>query len=395
MADGFITRKGGAVGTKAPSINFVSKTDTEIVFTITNNDTATADIFWEVGDSTPEANQLSLAGETTSGNITASGLTQGTEYTIFVFANAANKAGSDTVSLTQTTEAILYIDATGGTTTTYEDNGTFYKSHTFTSSGNFVVNSVGNALGGGDQVDYLIIAGGGGGGVYYGGGGGAGGYRTTNGISGRNSSPESKITVTAQTYEIIVGAGAARVDSGSRPAGNNGNDSSAFGIVSTGGGGGGGGNENAKSGGSGGGATGENGRKNNEGFGISGQGFDGGDGFFNSGVGAAGGGGGGAGSNGQNAPNDQNGGDGGSGLSNTLRTGSTETRAGGGGAAASTSGGSGGTGTSGGGTGSSPTNSATNGQVNTGGGGGGVSGISNSTSGGSGIVIIRYEVGEL
>ena len=46
-----------------------------------------------------------------------------------------------------------YTVATGGTITTSGD----YKIHTFTSSSDFVVSSVGNSLGGGDKVSYLSL----------------------------------------------------------------------------------------------------------------------------------------------------------------------------------------------------------------------------------------------
>ena len=105
-----------------------------------------------------------------------------------------------------------YISATGGTITTSGD----FKIHTFTSSGTFTVSSVGNSIGGGDGVSYLVLAGGGGGGsagTRAGGGGGAGGFR-----EGKNSgdpytaSPlnaPSGLTVSAQGYPITVGAGGA------------------------------------------------------------------------------------------------------------------------------------------------------------------------------------------
>src|SRR6056300_665406 len=63
-----------------------------------------------------------------------------------------------------------FISATGGTVTTSGD----FKIHTFTGDGCFVVSSVGNLIGGGSDVDYLVVAGGGGGGWANGGGGGGG-----------------------------------------------------------------------------------------------------------------------------------------------------------------------------------------------------------------------------
>ena len=120
------------------------------------------------------------------------------------------------------------------------------------------------------SVEYMLIAGGGGGGGV--GGGGAGGYLT------------GTYTVTPATlYSIVVGAGAAQITStgGTTPAGNNGSNSTAFGLTAIGGGGGGGwststDNQNGVSGGSGGGG-GQNavGANNAGGAGTSGQGFTG------------------------------------------------------------------------------------------------------------------------
>ena len=77
-----------------------------------------------------------------------------------------------------------FTNATGGTTEEYDDDGKRYRSHTFTSDGDFIVTNVGETTDDRNKVDYLIIAGGASGGKSFAGGGGAGGYRTTNGISG-------------------------------------------------------------------------------------------------------------------------------------------------------------------------------------------------------------------
>ena len=374
MAEGFITRRGGVSSEQAlaPTITFVSKTDSQIVFTIKNNDDATAVILWELDDATPDANSLELAADTTSSNITVTGLDDDTEFIVYATANVTGKVKSNVSQLSITTdETPTFIDATGGTTTTYTSGGKFYKSHTFTSGGNFVVNSLSNqsAL---NEVDYLIIAGGGGGGI---GGGGAGGYRTTNGTSGGNSSAESKVAVTAQTYGITIGGGGNGSTSESSFQGFQGNNSVALGITSTGGGSGGGSvsDRTTRNGGSGGGSRNASGETGLGGFGIAGQGSNGG----SQGADGRSGGGGGAGQAGSDFDI------GGDGLANLLRTGSNETRAGGGGGFNSGTGGSGGGG-----------DSTENGVVNTGGGGGG-SGAGTGANGGSGIVIIRYEVGGL
>ena len=89
-----------------------------------------------------------------------------------------------------------FMDASGGSTSTYTESGKNYKAHTFTSSSNFVLNTLGD---GATQV--FVLGGGGGGGSgnddpASGGGGGAGGYNlTTNSFS------------TTGTYPIVVGAG--------------------------------------------------------------------------------------------------------------------------------------------------------------------------------------------
>ena len=85
------------------------------------------------------------------------------------------------------------------------------RTHTFTSSGTFVVPS-GLTL---NNVEYLVVGGGGGGGPsnngHQGGGGGAGGLRTSvvGATSGRNTSAESRLTYTAGSYSVSVGAGGA------------------------------------------------------------------------------------------------------------------------------------------------------------------------------------------
>ena len=77
------------------------------------------------------------------------------------------------------------IQASGGTIV---DAGG-YRTHTFTSSGSFVVSS------GSGSVEYLIVGGGGGGGAWRGGGGGAGG-----GVHGSRS-------VSTQSHSVVVGLG--------------------------------------------------------------------------------------------------------------------------------------------------------------------------------------------
>ena len=266
-----------------------------------------------------------------------------------------------------------------------------YTIHTFNSSGTFVANRNLN-------VEYLVVGGGGGGGgksistnSYAGAGGGAGGYRTSVGTSGRNSSPESFLALTAATnYAVIIGAGG----SGGAPGrGANGSNSVFAEITSIGGGGGGQGSltPNVDTGGSGG--SGGSGTNNAAGgSGTANQGFDGIASSNQTGSSAGGAGAGGA----PLQVTSPVGGAGGSGIASTI-TGTSVSRAGGGGGGGYNSGNAGGAGVAGGGAGgSSPATNGTAGTANTGGGGGGGGSSENAGTtssggaGGSGVVIIRY-----
>jgi hypothetical protein len=226
---------------------------------------------------------------------------------------------------------------------------------------------------------YLVVAGGAGGGIA---GGGAGGYRTsfgTGNINGGLTALENPLNLTlSTTYTVTVGAGGAGANHNTRVPGYSGGNSAISGanittITSTGGGGGGTAGASGPwtagvDGGSGGGSH----DNSSPGAAVTNpvQGFAGG--LQGS---SAGGGGGGAGSVGNNNTN------GGTGLASTI-TGSSSQYAGGGGGYPS------GGGTFGGGT--ATTGTGGSGTANTGGGGG--SGLTPGT-GGSGIVILRYPVG--
>jgi hypothetical protein len=238
-------------------------------------------------------------------------------------------------------------------------------------------------------VEYLIVAGGGSGGgmttggSYHGagGGGGAGGYRAF-----------TTVVAFGNTYDIIIGAGGAGLNSS---VGNAGTNTKIFGFPAHtvfGGGNGGRGNngQNAGSGGSGGGGT----REAIEGGdGMPGNGYSGGTNGPGGGNGSGGGGAGGVGGNGINVP-----GPGGVGLDwQSLGTFYAGGGGGGGGGNVITTPGAGGNG--GGGTGGANSTNGNNGgnaSANTGGGGGGGSSTQNSSSstaggnGGSGVAILRY-----
>ena len=141
-----------------------------------------------------------------------------------------------------------FLVASGGTTATCGN----CKIHTFTGPGTFTVSQVSSNCASENIVSYLIVGGGGGGGSgcnQSNGGGGAGGYRevkspitpyTASPLDGYPSSP-NRVTVTAQSYAIVVGAGGGGgvnpTGGGAPPtAATQGADSSFGGITGAGGG---------------------------------------------------------------------------------------------------------------------------------------------------------------
>ena len=246
-----------------------------------------------------------------------------------------------------------------------------YRVHIFKDSNTFTVPN--NII-----VDYLIVAGGGSGGNFgvtgsaAGGGGGAGGliYKTTQGL-------------TANTYTVIVGAGASATSLINSYISGNGSDSSFNNEIAVGGGGA------ERSGGSGGGGGAGSVGSSAGSPGTFSQGKSGGAGS----VSRKAGGGGGAGEVGGAATSTISG-NGGNGLTFDI-TGSDVYYAGGGGGGADigrTIGGLGG----GGAGGNSGVDPIENGIQNTGGGGGGCNNSGTSSFiaglGGSGIVVIRYQI---
>ena len=291
-----------------------------------------------------------------------------------------------------------YLQATGGTVT---ESGNC-KIHTFTGPGTFCVSKIATSATD-NLVSYMVVAGGGGGGgsasgYYSAGGGGAGGFRevvspgspyTGSPLDGYPSSP-NRITVTATSFPIVVGAGASggagHPACGSRSNGGDGGVSTFSTITSAGGGGGG------KSGGAPGAtaASGQNGGSGGGGGGFNtvpdggkgegntppttpAQGQDGGTGFGPStAFGGAGGGAGGAGTSAPVSPGFNR--SGGPGVASQI-TASPVTYA------------------VGGNSGADCNSAADNGATNTGGGAQGGNNYAPNTgggTGGSGIVIIRY-----
>jgi hypothetical protein len=282
--------------------------------------------------------------------------------------------------LSQVNEEI--IAASGGETSTIIEGGTIYAVHQFKQVGNnsFVVsNAPANA-----EVEYLVVAGGGGGSF---GAGGAGGYRSGN------------LSVAPGSYATSVGFGGIGGDS-LNVSGSSGSNSIFASITSAGGGGGGraasGGATGLAGGSGGGGGNNQSGGSGNTPSVSPSQGNSGGAGFTDNASYGLGGGGGGANSAGGSVTSSSmTGGNGGAGVVSSI-TGLAVERAGGGGGGGHTTGNrSGGLATGGGSSGSTIGNvlPAT---PNTGGGGGGAGSASGvGGNGGSGIVIIRYPIGQL
>jgi hypothetical protein len=133
-----------------------------------------------------------------------------------------------------------FLVASGGTESTCGN----CKIHKFTGPGSFTVSKV-SCTAAENTVSYLVVAGGGGGGSPDAGGGGAGGFRevktpltpyTASPLDGYPSSP-NRITVTAQSYSIAVGAAGAAVGP-YPPGGSKGGDGgvSTFSSISSAGG---------------------------------------------------------------------------------------------------------------------------------------------------------------
>ena len=297
------------------------------------------------------------------------------DQTVDVFEDASGvDAGAST---NETRNAAKYYsgqitqDTTGSNadTTTTDGSDTILQYTTTGSTRSFIISQA-------TTVDYLVIAGGGG--AAYGGGGGAGGYRNSynNEPSGGGGSSETALSLSAATYNVIVGAGG---------VGNNNGVDSTFSTVTSAGGGYGGnyGNPNGLTGNPGGSGVGwgepESGTAAGTGAGTANQGYPGSP-VANATHGVTAGGGGGAGESGRPVVQVGTSGygcNGGDGLSSSI-TGSAVTRAGGGGGTRTLSGNGGQGGAGGGG------NSGASGTANTGGGAGAIA------NGGSGIVILRF-----
>ena len=178
-----------------------------------------------------------LGGANTSATLNTNG-----QSVTFVYVDAV-QGWVNVLDSTSNVRGEAYVIATGGCITTSGD----YKVHTFNGPGSFQVTQTA-AIAADNMVSYMIVGGGAGTGAGdYAGGGGAGGFRelksppagpyTASPLDGYCTAP-NRITVSATTYPIIVGAGGG---GGAYPDGRGdaGGVSTFDSITSAGGGGGG------------------------------------------------------------------------------------------------------------------------------------------------------------
>jgi hypothetical protein len=155
-----------------PTITFVSATTTSISFTLRNNASVSANIFYQHSVTPPTANFVTLGAGVTSSTLTISGLNAGTSYTIYAQAKQTNWNNSGVVSTTQSTLAIV-------------GQAQFISAGTF----NWTAPS------GVTSVSVVCVGAGGYGQDNLGGGGGGLGWK-------------NNISVTpGQSYQVVVGAG--------------------------------------------------------------------------------------------------------------------------------------------------------------------------------------------
>ena len=115
--------------------------------------------------------------------------------------------------------AVSGLTATGGIISDYEDSGTYYRAHVFTSSGALNVTALSTDPASlSNTVEYLVVAGGGGGGDDDAGGGGAGGFRTN--LTG-HPLKAADYTATVGSYTVTVGGGGAGSDGAQGDKGSN------------------------------------------------------------------------------------------------------------------------------------------------------------------------------
>lgn len=95
--------------TENPTITNTSRTHTSISFRINNPHDYEVTAYYEIGDSSPDANQVTIAANDYE-NITISGLTSNTSYTVYVYTVEEDKVASSVVS--QSISTLTYTTAT-------------------------------------------------------------------------------------------------------------------------------------------------------------------------------------------------------------------------------------------------------------------------------------------
>jgi hypothetical protein len=109
MGEAFIVRRGGVVEevdtTATPTITEVSVTDSSITFTLTNNDTDEAIVYYDLDPVVDfSVDSVTLDDGDTSTNITISDLDDDEEYIVYAIASAFGKQFSPQASLAITTD---------------------------------------------------------------------------------------------------------------------------------------------------------------------------------------------------------------------------------------------------------------------------------------------------
>jgi hypothetical protein len=111
MGEAFIVRRGGVAEevdtTATPTITEVSVTDSSITFTVTNNDTDEAIVYYDLDPVVDfSVDSVTLDDGDTSSNITISDLDDDEEYIVYAIASAFGKQFSPQASLAITTDEI-------------------------------------------------------------------------------------------------------------------------------------------------------------------------------------------------------------------------------------------------------------------------------------------------
>lgn len=95
--------------TQAPTISNTSRTHTSISFRINNPHNYEVTTYYEIGDSSPDANQVTISSNSFE-DVTLSGLSSNTSYTVYAFSIETGQVASNTIS--QSISTLTYTTAT-------------------------------------------------------------------------------------------------------------------------------------------------------------------------------------------------------------------------------------------------------------------------------------------